>query len=94
MGRVVVTHSTYIPGLLKVLKKLAAVEGVATCTPAVIRHGGAHCQTFQLRITTPLQQGKGFKAIARKGHLSQEVFITTHLEKAVIQKAVQRILES
>ena len=93
MGRVVVTHSTYIPGLLKVLRKLAAVEGVTTCTPAVISHGSAHAETFQLRITTPLSRGGGFKAIARKGRSSQEVFITTQLEKTVIQNAVRRILD-
>ena len=93
MGRVVVTHSTYIPGLLKVLRKLAAVEGITTCTPAVISHGGAHAETFQLRITRPLPWGGGFKAIARKGRSSQEVFITTQLEKAVIQNAVRRILD-
>lgn len=93
MGRVVRTHSTYIPGLLKVLRKLAAVEGITTCTPGVIRHGRANAQTFQLRITRPLPWGGGFKAVARKGRSSQEVFITTRLDKAVIQSAVQQILD-
>ena len=92
MGRVVVTHSTYIPGLLKVLRKLAAVEGVTTCTPAVIRHGGANAETFQLRITRPLPGGSGFKAVARKGRSNQEVFITTQLDQAMLQNAVRQIL--
>ena len=92
MGRVVVTHSTYIPGLLKVLRKLAAVEGVTTCTPGVIRHGGGNAEIFQLRITRPLPLGGGFKAVARKGRSSQEVFITTQLDKAVIRNAVRQIL--
>lgn len=36
MGRVVITHSTYIEGLIPVLKALAAQPGIDTITPAVI----------------------------------------------------------
>ena len=36
MGRVVITHSTYIDGLIPVLRKLAAAAGIETVTPAVI----------------------------------------------------------
>ncbi len=94
MGRVVQNHSTHIDGLLKVLKKVAAAEGVTTCTPGEIRGGGANAEVFQLRITTPLAYGGGFKAIARKGRSSQEVFITTQLDKARLQELVRGILDS
>jgi hypothetical protein len=36
MGRVVITHSTYIEGLIPLLKLLAQVPGIDTVTPAVI----------------------------------------------------------
>jgi hypothetical protein len=36
MGRLVITHSTYIEGLIPVLRKLALEPGIDTITPAVI----------------------------------------------------------
>ena len=36
MGRVVITHSTYIDGLIPLLRRLAQVPGIDTVTPAVI----------------------------------------------------------
>ena len=36
MGRVVITHSTYIEGLIPILKKLASNEKIKTVTPAII----------------------------------------------------------
>lgn len=92
MGRVCITHSTYIPGLIPVLRKLCQQDGIDTCTPAVIRRVRGSAATFQLRITTPLLNGGGFKAIARKAGSSQEVFITTPLSKVQLQALVQRVL--
>lgn len=92
MGRVCITHSTYIPGLIPVLKKLSQQDGIGTCTPAVIRRVRGSAATFQLRITTPLVNGGGFKAIARKASSSQEVFITTPLSKEELQSLVRHVL--
>ena len=92
MGRVCITHSTYIPGLIGVLKKLSEQAGVTTCTPAVIRTVRSSTAVLQLRVTTPLTNGGGFKAIARKGSNSQEVFITTRLSKEELQALVRRVL--
>ena len=36
MGRVVITHSTYLEGLIPLLKRLAKDPQVVTVTPAVI----------------------------------------------------------
>ena len=36
MGRVVITHSTYLEGLIPLLKQLAKDPQVVTVTPAVI----------------------------------------------------------
>ena len=36
MGRLVITHSTYLEGLIPCLKKLSRVPEIDTITPAVI----------------------------------------------------------
>ena len=77
MGRVVITHSTYIEGLIPVLKKLASHEKVKTVTPAIISKVRGRSSKLILRVSV-ITIG-GFKAIARKGTSAQEIFITTDM---------------
>ena len=77
MGRVVITHSTYIEGLIPVLKKLASHEKVKTVTPAIISKVRGRSSKLIIRVSV-ITTG-GFKAIARKGQSAQEVFITTDM---------------
>ena len=58
MGRVVITHSTYLEGLIPLLKQLAKDPQVVTVTPAVISRVKGRCQGLKLRISTrPLPGG-------------------------------------
>ena len=75
MGRVVITHSTYIDGLIPVLKKLASNKRIKTVTPAIISKVRGRSSKLIIRISV-ITIG-GYKAIARKGQSAQEVFITT-----------------
>ena len=77
MGRVVITHSTYIEGLIPVLKKLASHEKVKTVTPAIISKVRGRSSKLIIRVSV-ITIG-GFKAIARKGTSAQEIFITTDM---------------
>ena len=77
MGRVVITHSTYIEGLIPVLKKLAPHEKVKTVTPAIISKVRGRSSKLIIRVSV-ITTG-GFKAIARKGQSAQEIFITTDM---------------
>ena len=77
LGRVVITHSTYIEGLLPVLKKLASNEGIKTVTPAIISKVRGRSSKLIIRISTITISG--YKAIARKGQSAQEIFITTDM---------------
>ena len=77
MGRVVITHSTYIEGLIPVLRKLASHEKVKTVTPAIISKVRGRSSKLIIRVSV-ITTG-GFKAIARKGQSAQEVFITTDM---------------
>ena len=77
MGRIVITHSTYIDGLIPVLKKLASNERIKTVTPAIISKVRGRSSKLIIRIS--VMTIGGYKAIARKGQSAQEVFITTDM---------------
>ena len=77
MGRVVITHSTYIEGLIPVLKKLALHESIKTVTPAIISKVRGRSSKLTIRVSV-ITIG-GYKAIARKGQSAQEIFITTDM---------------
>lgn len=75
MGRLVITHSTYVDGLIPLLRRLAAQEGIDTVTPAVITRVRGRSPTLTLRISTPIRGGH--KLVARRGTSAQEVFVVT-----------------
>ena len=77
MGRVVITHSTYIEGLIPVLKKLATNKKIKTITPAIISKVRGRSSKLIIRVSV-ITIG-GYKAIARKGQSAQEIFITTDM---------------
>lgn len=89
-GRLVRNHSTNLPGLLPILERLCHQPGVSTLTPAVIGRARSHAPQFQLKVSVPIQGG--FKLIARQGKSFQEVFVTTHLDQAEVEAAIQACL--
>ena len=88
LGRVVITHSTYVEGLIPWLKSLACEKGIQTITPAVINRVRGRSPSLQLRVSTTIRGG--YKLVARKGSSVQEVFIVTELEQSQLQKALER----
>lgn len=89
MGRVVITHSTYIDGLIPVLRKLAAAAGIETVTPAVISRVRGRSQTLRLRVSTPITGG--YKVMARRGSTAQEVFVVTRWERNRLQDQLDQL---
>ena len=83
MGRIVITHSTYIEGLIPVLKKLASNENIKTVTPATISKVRGRATNLTIRIS--VSTISGFKAIARKGQTAQEIFISTEISKKELE---------
>ena len=79
MGRIVITHSTYIDGLIPILRRLAANEHIKTVTPASISKVKGRASKLLIRIS--VKTISGFKAIARKGQSAQEIFISTEMSK-------------
>ena len=83
MGRVVITHSTYIEGLIPLLRQLAQESGIETVTPAVISRVRGRSTSLRLRISTPITGG--YKLVARRGTSAQEVFVVTAREREELQ---------
>lgn len=90
MGRVVITHSTYIEGLIPVLKALAAEPGIDTITPAVICRVKGRSDQLRLRVSTTIQGGH--KLIARRGHSAQEVFVIGTWSAEQLEEGLARLL--
>lgn len=85
-GRLVLTHSTHIPGLIAVLERLTKYNGIQTITPAVIGRAKGHSPRLQLKVSVPILGG--FKIIARQGKTFQEVFIITSCPKDELEAAI------
>jgi hypothetical protein len=89
-GRLVLTHSTHIPGLVPLLRRLATTPGVATIVPGRLYAGGG-CGGGRgagpaVRVTVPT--GHGFKLLARHGSQTQEVFVVTALAREAVEAAL------
>jgi hypothetical protein len=89
MGRLVITHSTYIEGLIPVLRRLAGTPGIDTITPAVINRVRGRSQGLRLRVSSPIQGG--FKLVARRGTSAQEVFVITGWDRDQLQRHLDQL---
>ena len=92
MGRVVITHSTYLEGLIPLLKRLVRHPRIDTITPAVIARVRGRAPELRLRISAPITGG--WKLLARRGSSAQEVFVVTELDAAELEQAIARELGS
>ena len=92
MGRLVITHSTYLEGLIPLLKRLVRHPRIDTITPAVIARVRGRALELRLRISAPITGG--WKLLARRGSSAQEVFVVTELDAAELEQAIARELGS
>tara|TARA_B100000579_G_C22753056_1_gene815006 strand:- start:235 stop:501 length:267 start_codon:yes stop_codon:yes gene_type:complete len=79
MGRVVLTHSTYIEGLVKWSKNFAKIKGIKTITPGIIGRTKGCENKLKIKITRKIIGG--YKLVARKGSTFQEIYIVTPLKE-------------
>lgn len=91
-GRLVLNHSTHIPGLIRVLERLTKLDGIQTITPGVIGRARGHAPRMQLRVSVPIRGG--FKLIARQGKTVQEVFILTVLSQDKLEDSITTALKN
>lgn len=90
-ARLVLNHSTHIPGLIRILETLTKCDGIQTITPGVIGRVKGHAPRMQLRVSVPIRGG--FKVIARQGKTVQEVFILTILSQEQLEEAILAALK-
>lgn len=90
MGRVVITHSTYLEGLIPLLRRLSAAPGIDTVTPAVISRVKGRAPELRLRVSAPITGGH--KLVARRGSSAQEVFVVTRLSREQLQQQLDGLL--
>ena len=86
LGRLVLNHSTNLEGLIPILKKLALNVNIKTVTPAVISKVRGRSSKLIIRLS--VKTINGYKAIARKGKIAQEVFISTDLSKDELRRII------
>ena len=88
MGRLVQNHSTHIDGLIKWLKRIAKVSEIKTVTPAALSKTNGRGEKLVLKIT--VKTNEGYKLLARKGKLVQEVFLVTSLDESEINEIIEK----
>lgn len=87
-GRLVLNHSTHLPGLIPLLTCLAQQPGIKTITPGRLARVRGRPTSLHLRVTVPIRGG--FKLQARAQGNVQEVFVITDLAAAELQQALAR----
>ena len=87
MGRLVQNHSTHIKGLIKWLKAIATNSKIKTVTPASLSKTNGRGEKLVLKVT--VKTNDGFKLLARKGKLVQEVFLVTELDEIEIKEIIK-----
>jgi hypothetical protein len=91
MGRLVITHSTYLEGLIPLLKRLVQDPAIDTITPAVIARVKGRSPELRLRVSTPITGG--WKLVARRGSSAQEVFVVTGLNAEALEERIGEALK-
>ena len=87
MGRLVQNHSTHIEGLIKWLKNIATNKEINTITPASLSKTKGRGEKLILKVT--VKTNDGYKLLARKGKLVQEVFLVTKLDESEIKEIIK-----
>ena len=92
MGRLVITHSTYLDGLIPLLRRLVRSPEIDTITPAVISRVRGRAPELRLRVSIPITGG--WKLVARRGSSAQEVFVVTGLDQAGLEALIAQTMQS
>ena len=90
MGRPVITHSTYLEGLIPCLKRLVREPEIDTITPAGISRVKGRAPELRLKVSIPIRGG--WKVVARRGSSAQEVFVVTGLSAMELEQRIQSAL--
>src|SRR3954471_19136378 len=90
-GKLKIEHSI-LEDLRPVLERLVAVDDIRSIIPGVIRPVRDARGAVKIRITVPTQNG--WKAIALANGARQELFVSTALDEAQLDRLIQTTLSS
>lgn len=100
MSRLVLNHSTHLPGLIPVLTRLAEELGGGRIVPGVISRTRGRAEAFSLRLAghpgaecTERYGAAQFRLVARKGKVMQEVMVVSPASRGEVESALQRALK-
>ena len=93
-ARVVMNHSTHADGLIDALRAgaaRAALSGVTTFVPGRLSRTKGNSERLTLHVSIPIPGG--WRCLARRGSIVQEVFVTTALDEEQLQVLLNSIVE-
>ena len=91
-ARIVLNHSTHVPTLIDHLKTISSIENISTIIPGRLKATKASESQFKLKITS--ETPTGFRSIARKGSLAQEVFIVLVAGNKISAEQLQLLIDA
>ncbi len=89
MARLIITHSSYIEGLIPLLKRMANNNEIKSIIPGRIQRTKGRNEALKLKVS--INTNEGYKIIARKGSSVQEVFIITKLTKENVEEIIIKL---
>ena len=91
-ARIVLNHSTHVPDLVDALKVIAkgASTSLTTIVPGRLARTRGRAEHLSLSVSVAVPGG--FRVVARKGSLAQEVFISTRLGRNELQSVLEEHL--
>lgn len=88
-GRLVLTHSTHLPGLIPLLTRLAEQPDIKTVTPGRLARVQGRPIPLKVKVSVPVSGG--YKLQARAQSNVQEVFVVTDLSAEALQGLLERL---
>jgi hypothetical protein len=88
-GRLVLNHSTHLPGLIPLLTKLAEQPDIKTVTPGRLARVQGRTSPLKIKVSVPVSGG--YKLQARAQSSVQEVFVVTDLKAEALQEILERL---
>jgi len=88
-GRLVLNHSTHIPGLIPILTRLAKQPGIKTVIPGRIARVKGRSISLRIKVTVPITGGHKLQTRSRGD--AQEVFVVTDLSAEALQDIVDHL---
>lgn len=90
MARLVLNHSTFIEGLLPLLRRLAAELEDGVVIPGVIGRTRGRTESLMLKLSPRCPLTGSYKILCRRGRTVQEVLVVSKAPQDHVEGALDR----